>query len=150
MITISRYFIKTSFLFMIMGMLCGVWQYGHIAFNWRAPSTLPMAHAHIILIGGIINMIIGVACWFFPRTKKGYRFYNPKIMWRLYWLINISTFGRFCIELLSGFMSNNIFLKIGFWFSIIQIGTLGIIFAQLWERVVSKGSFIRESTGETF
>ena len=150
MITISRYFIKTAFLLMIIGMMCGVWQYGHIAFNWFAPYTLPMAHAHIILIGGMMNMIIGIACWFFPRTKKGYRFYRPKIIWGSYWLLNFSTLGRFCIELVSGITSNNTLLKTGFWLSVIQIGTVGIIFAQLWERVISKGSFIRESMGEQF
>lgn len=150
MTTTSRYFIKTSFLFMVLGMVCGVWQYGHIVFNWYSPGTLSFAHAHIMLIGGMMNMIIGVACWFFPRSKRGYRVYNPKVMWISYWSLTLSTLGRFCIELYSGITLNNELLQTAFFISIIQIGTLGIIFQQLWDRVVSKGSLIRESKGEAF
>ena len=146
----SRYFIKTSFLCFGLGMMSGIWQYGHYVYDWAAPDTLIMAHTHIILIGGVMNMIIGVATWFFPRSKKGYRFYNPQFMWSLYWVLSFATIGRFVVEILAGYQQVPVLLIIGFWTSVLQMTVLAIIFFQLWDRVRSKGSYIREATGETF
>ena len=146
----SRYFIKTSFLCFGLGMMSGIWQYGHYVYDWAASDTLIMAHTHIILIGGVMNMIIGVATWFFPRSKKGYRFYNPQFMWSLYWVLSFATIGRFVVEILAGYQQNRELLIIGFWTSVLQMTVLAIIFFQLWDRVRPKGSNIREATGETF
>ena len=146
----SRYFIKTSFLCFGLGMMSGIWQYGHYVYDWAASDTLIMAHTHIILIGGVMNMIIGVATWFFPRSKKGYRFYNPQFMWSLYWVLSFATIGRFVVEILAGYQQNRELLIIGFWTSVLQMTVLAIIFFHLWDRVRSKGSYIREATGETF
>ena len=146
----SRYFIKTSFLCFGLGMMSGIWQYGHYVYDWTAPDTLIMAHTHIILIGGVMNMIIGVATWFFPRSKKGYQFYNPQFMWSLYWVLSFATIGRFVVEILAGYQQVPVLLIIGFWTSVLQMTVLAIIFFQLWDRVRSKGSYIREATGETF
>ncbi len=146
----SRYFIKTSFLFFGLGMMSGIWKYGHYVYDWTAPDTLIMAHTHIILIGGVMNMIIGVATWFFPRSKKGYQFYNPQFMWSLYWVLSFATIGRFIVEILAGYQPNREILIIGFWTSVLQMTVLTIIFFQLWDRVRPKGSYIREATGETF
>ena len=146
----SRYFIKTSFLCFGLGMMSGIWQYGHYVYDWAASDTLIMAHTHIILIGGVMNMIIGVATWFFPRSKKGYRFYNPQFMWSLYWVLSFATIGRFVVEILAGYQQNRELLIIGFWTSVLQMTVLAIIFLQLWDRVRPKGSNIREAMGETF
>ena len=146
----SRYFIKTSFLFFGLGMMSGIWKYGHYVYDWTAPDTLIMAHTHIILIGGVMNMIIGVATWFFPRSKKGYQFYNPQFMWSLYWVLSFATIGRFIVEILADYQPNREILIIGFWTSVLQMTVLTIIFFQLWDRVRPKGSYIREVTGETF
>jgi len=146
----SRHFIKTSFLCFALGMMSGIWQYGHYVYTWPAPDTLIMAHTHIILVGGVINMIIGVAIWFFPRSKKGYRFYNPQFMWSLYWVLSFVTIGRFVVEILAGFQQNSVLLIIGFWTSVLQMTVLATIFFQLWDRVRSRGSHIRESMGEVF
>jgi uncharacterized protein involved in response to NO len=150
MISISRYFIKTSILCFSLGMSCGIWQYGHHAFGWETPYTITMAHSHVILIGGMVNMIIGVAVWLFPRSKKGYKFYDPNIIWATYLILTASTITRFCAELLAGITMNQSWLVIGFWTSTIQLITLAVIFSQLWDRVRSKGSYIREAAGETF
>ena len=146
----SRYFIKTSFFCFGLGMMSGIWQYGHYVYDWAAPDSLIMAHTHIILIGGVMNMIIGVATWFFPRSKKGYQFYNPQFMWSLYWVLSFATIGRFIVEILAGYQPNREILIIGFWTSVLQMTVLATIFFQLWDRVRSKGSYIREATGETF
>jgi hypothetical protein len=109
-----------------------------------------MAHTHIILIGGMVNMIIGVASWVFPRSKKGYRFYNPRFMWLLYWILTFATLGRFGVEIAAGYVPHQALLKTGFFASILQVSVLAGIFFQLWDRVVTKGSHIREALGETF
>jgi len=130
--------------------MSGIWQYGHYVYVWAAPDTLIMAHTHIIFLGGVMNMIIGFATWFFPRSKKGYQFYNPQLMWSLYWVLSLATIGRFIVEILAGYQQNKELLIIGFWTSVLQMIVLSIIFFQLWDRVVTKGSHLRETLGETF
>jgi len=86
----------------------------------------------------------------FPRSKKGYRFYNPRFMWLLYWILTFATLGRFGVEIAAGYVPHQALLKTGFFASILQVSVLAGIFFQLWDRVVTKGSHIREALGETF
>lgn len=71
MFTTVRYFIKTSIAFLALGILTGL----HMSFSKyisQAAYTqeLISAHTHVILVGSVMMMIMGVALWFFPRPEK--------------------------------------------------------------------------------
>ena len=74
MFTTARYFIKTSFVFFAVGLTAGLYLYGAKIFGWFVPTTLASAHTHVLLVGGVLMMILGVAVWFFPRPPKD----NPR------------------------------------------------------------------------
>lgn len=57
----ARVFIKTALSFFIAGILSGLYLYGAKIFNWRIPFTLGGAHSHLLLMGGVYLMILGVA-----------------------------------------------------------------------------------------
>jgi len=67
----QRWMIKTSLIYLLVGVLIGLlifladlfpsleWIY-----DWRT------VHVHLILVGSVIQMIMGVALWMFPRRKE--------------------------------------------------------------------------------
>ena len=71
MFTTVRYFVKTSLAFLVVGILTGL-QMSFAKYIYQAGYTqeLISAHTHVILVGSVMMMIMGVALWFFPEQKK--------------------------------------------------------------------------------
>lgn len=152
MFSTVRYFIKTSIIFLLIGIITGL--YLLIASNyfnsWSHPD-LVSAHTHIILVGSVMMMIMGVALWFFPRPGKDDKLYKPDLILAAYFIITTSTLIRYFSQVISAIVLPNELLK--FLVTISSIGqVLGIIifFISIWGRIRSVGSHIRESKGEKF
>jgi len=150
MFTTARYFIKTSFAFFILGLVSGLYIYGAKIFGWPLPYSLIQAHFHLLLMGGVFMMILGVGVWFFPRAKKDDKKYNPDIVRTSYYLFTLSTFGRFIVEIYQGLTVGGIADALGFWFSTLQILAAATIIYSIWGRIRPVGSQIREKRGEKF
>lgn len=152
MFSTVRYFIKTSIIFLMLGILTGL--YIIIARNyfdvWPHPD-LVSAHTHIILVGSVMMMIMGVALWFFPRAEKDDKLYKPDVVLAAYFVITISSCIRFISQIISAFILPNEILK--FFLTISSFGqVLGItiFFVSMWGRIRSVGSHLREAKGEKF
>ena len=150
MFTTARYFIKTAFGFFILGLVSGLYIYGAKVFGWSLPFTLIQAHLHVLLMGGMFLMILGVCIWFFPRAKKDDKKYNPDIIKASYWVYTGSTLLRFVAEVFQGLQPRGIADAIGFWSSALQVLAAGTIIYSIWGRIRPVGSQIREGRGEKF
>ncbi|MCL4551062.1 MAG: cbb3-type cytochrome c oxidase subunit I [Bacteroidetes bacterium] len=152
MFSTVRYFIKTSIIFLVLGILTGL--YMLIARNyfniWPHPD-LVSAHTHIILVGSVMMMIMGVALWFFPRAEKNDKLYKPAAVLAAYYIMTVSTVIRFASQIASSFLNSN-----DLWKFILTISACGqvlgiiIFFVSMWGRIRSVGSHIREAQGERF
>ena len=92
MFSTVRYFIKTSIFFLIVGILTGLYLMSAKYFGLPGyGSETISAHTHLILVGSVIMMIMGVALWFFPRAEKTDKKYNPDLIRFVFWLMAIST-----------------------------------------------------------
>ena len=150
MFTTARYFIKTSFVFFAVGLTAGLYLYGAKIFGWFVPTTLVSAHTHVLLVGGVLMMILGVAVWFFPRPPKDNSRYNPTLVLLFYGLFTLATALRFILEILAGiYVSRGLFLG-GFLASIVQVGAIAGLIYQVWGRIRPVGSQVREKKGERF
>ena len=151
MFSLVRYFIKTSFAFFILGFLAGLYMYGGQTFGWPYPATLVTAHTHVLLVGGMMMMILGVAVWFFPRPTREDTHYDPDRVKAFYYLFTVSTAGRFIIEIGLGLWPGFREIRItAFAMAGLQvIGMIGLIYS-IWNRVRPVGSQIREKRGEKF
>ena len=151
MFTTVRYFIKTSVVFLIIGLITGL--YLMIANYFNLPGynqEIISAHTHLILIGFVMMMIMGVAIWFFPRPEKGDKKYNPDLIRFVYWLITTSTALRFIFQMLYGFLFIKWFTYIITIASFLQIVSFVLLFYSVWNRIRPVGSHIREKRGEKF
>jgi cbb3-type cytochrome oxidase subunit 1 len=68
----------------------------------RAPARLLItAHTHLLLVGFVLMLIMGVATWMFPRPGVGNTRYRPGTAEAVYWIVAIGTTIRAVAEILS-------------------------------------------------
>ena len=98
-----RRYIKTSFVFLMAGLLLG----GYIvAAEFLAirysPRLFITTHAHLLLVGFMLMMVMGVATWMFPRPAKDDTRYRPELAEVVYWLMTLATALRAAGEVFLG------------------------------------------------
>ncbi len=98
-----RWMIKTSLVYLSIGFLLGLALFlaqrfpgFRWAFGWR------YVHVHLILMGGIIQLIMGVALWMFPRTQEAPHVTPSWQGWLVYGLLNVGTLMRSACEPFTG------------------------------------------------
>lgn len=151
MYTLVRRFIKTGIGFLFAGLVVGAILlirrelYG----IWPHPY-LVSAHAHAVLVGFVIFLILGVALWLFPRAQKDDFRYRPGRVEAAYWILLVGTGSRFIGEVLRVWLA-------GRWLAwsivlggLAQVLGLVVYFWAMWTRIRPVGSHIREAAGERF
>ena len=152
MFSTVRYFIKTSIIFLVIGLLTGLYMSMCTnVFKTGYGAELISAHTHLILAGSIMMMIMGVALWFFPRPEKEDTRYKPDVIRISYWIMTLSTSLRFISQVISSFEEIQFLHWMITLFSIGQITAMIIFFYGMWGRIRSSGgSRLRELKGEKF
>ena len=103
MTPLVRRYIKTSFVFLLAGLLLGGWIIAAEFLVGRYPPRLFItAHVHLLLVGFMLMMVMGVATWMFPRPAKDDTRYRPELAEAVYWVMTVSTALRAAAELLGG------------------------------------------------
>ena len=98
-----RRYIKTSFVFLIAGLVLGGYIIvGEFLLGTYPPRLFVTAHAHLLLVGFLLMMVMGVATWMFPRPAKDDPRYRPELAEAVYWVMTISTAVRAAAELWAG------------------------------------------------
>lgn len=151
MFTTVRYFVKTSITFLILGIFTGLYiSYTKYISKTGYSIELLSAHTHIILVGSVMMMIMGVALWFFPRAEKNDKKYNPDLILIVYWLMTISTLLRFIFQVIKGLYWSETFDYYIAIASALQVISMLLFFYSIWGRIRPVGSKIREARGEKF
>jgi len=151
MFTTVRYFITTSLAFLVLGILTGLYMsFVKYVFQTGYSQEMISAHTHVILVGAVIMMIMGVALWFFPRPEKDDKKYDPDLISVTYWLLAGTTALRFISQIIASFYFIswiNIAIVI---FSSLQVAAMILFFYSMWGRIRAVGSQYREAKGEKF
>ncbi len=90
--------IRSSIFWILSGTLLGVAMtlaYRLDIFAWAPPWRT--AHVHMLLVGGVLQMIMGVALWMFPRPTRATQWPTGRQGWSLYALLNGGTLLRSAI-----------------------------------------------------
>lgn len=151
MFSTVRYFIKTSVIFLITGILTGLYMsVSKYIFKIGYSQELISAHTHLILIGSVMMMIMGVALWFFPRADKDDKKYNPDLILTSYWVMTIGTSSRFIFQVSANFFLSDLIQYLIAISSALQVIAMILFFYSMWGRIRPVGSHIREAKGEKF
>ena len=94
-----RRYIKTSFMFLLAGLLLGAYVTVGQAMSAYPPRLVITAHVHLLLVGFMLLIVMGVATWMFPRPARDDRRYRPELAETVYWVMTLSTVVRAGAEL---------------------------------------------------
>ncbi len=104
MTPLVRRYIKTSFVFLLAGLLLGAWIIvSEFVGGHYPPRLFITAHVHLLLVGFMLMMVMGVATWMFPRPARDDTAYRPELAEAVYWIMSLATALRAAGELLAGF-----------------------------------------------
>lgn len=151
MYTLVRRFIKTGIGFLFAGLILGAWMIVRRDIQGVFPSPyLASAHAHAVLIGFVMFLILGVALWLFPRAPKDDDRYRPERAEASYWILLVSTLSRFVAEAARAWVDEPLLGWIVVGGGLGQIVGLAVYFWTMWPRIRPVGSHVREAKGEKF
>src|SRR5215510_7622811 len=92
---LARLYIKTSLVFLVVGLLVGGYIIVAELVLGAYPSRLLItAHVHLLLVGFMLMLIIGVATWMFPRPARDDARYRPELAEAVYWIMTLSMVVR--------------------------------------------------------
>jgi cbb3-type cytochrome oxidase subunit 1 len=95
-----RRYIKTSFVFLLAGLLLGGYMsVSEFVVGVHPPRLFITAHVHVLLVGFVLTLIIGVATWMFPRPARDDTRYRPELAEAVYWIVTLSTIARASAEI---------------------------------------------------
>jgi len=149
--SLVRRYIKTAIAFLVAGLLIG----GYLLvrrelLGVHATPYEISAHTHLILVGFVMMMILGVALWLFPRPTKEDAQYSPAAANIAYWLLAIGTAVRGIAELAVQLPQSQWIAWMIVTSGLAQIVGLVVFFYTMWSRIRGVGSQLRESKGERF
>lgn len=95
MTPLVRRYIKTSFLFLLCGLAIGAYLVtAQFLLDVYPPRLLVTAHVHLLLVGFLLLIVMGVATWMFPRPARDNRHYRPGVAEAVYWVMTVATMLR--------------------------------------------------------
>ena len=146
-----RRFIKTAIGFLAVGLGIGLWMLVRRELTGLHPSPYEAsAHTHALLVGFVMEMILGVALWLFPRPDKTDARYNPGMIGVAYWSLTIGTAARVAAELLRARDAMPVLRWAIIAGGVAQTGAVLLFFHTMWSRIRPLGSRAREAAGERF
>ena len=101
MTPLVRRYIKTSFVFLMTGLLVGAYiVVAQFVFDAYPPRLLITTHTHLLLVGFMLMLVMGVATWMFPRPARDDPGYRPGLAEAAYWIMTLATALRASAEIL--------------------------------------------------
>ncbi len=86
---ITRRFIKTGLVFFVLSMIAGVLAAARPVFALPAiVGALTPIYFHLFMVGWVLQLIMGIAYWMFPKYSKERPRGYDELMWAAYWLLN--------------------------------------------------------------
>ncbi|TAH36409.1 MAG: hypothetical protein EYC70_11460 [Planctomycetota bacterium] len=138
MTPLVRRFLKTAIVFLGAGLVLGLVLSAALHFElFTAPYPMRVAHVHLILVGFVMMMIMGVALWMFPRPARADARYRPERMQLVWWVMTCAVSVRTASELASGGSAAAALHVTAFVASAAEAFGIGLFFLNLWSRIRS-------------
>jgi heme/copper-type cytochrome/quinol oxidase subunit 1 len=139
MTPVVRLYVKTSFVFLLLGLALGGYITMQVNLAGRAvPWPLITAHVHVLLVGFMLMLVFGVATWMFPRPARDTGRYRPGLAHVVYWLLTVSTIVRVLGELTAAALwtRSSVLAAVG---GLGQLAAALLFVVNMWTRVRMPG-----------
>jgi hypothetical protein len=136
---ITRWFIKAGLVFFVAALVAAVllaaqstWQFSPFL------GAFGPAYFHLFMVGWITQLIIGVAVWMFPKYSIQQPRGNERMLWAVFWLLNVGLVLRVVAEPLNTLQPGGMWGGVVALSAVLQwLGGMGF-FANAWTRVKEK------------
>lgn len=96
--SLTRWFVKTSFICLGLALIAGLLQEAQSTFGWAGLGGLFPVYIHLFVLGWITQLIFGVVFWMFPKySSERPRGYDA-LGWWTYGLLNTGLLLRVIAE----------------------------------------------------
>jgi cbb3-type cytochrome oxidase subunit 1 len=138
--TLTQISIKTSLIYLLAALVLGVL----LAIQPLMPSGVPFAvllgtlrpvYLHLLIVGWLTQLIIGVMYWMFPKYSKEHPRGSTSLGWASYIALNIGLLMRVVGEPLLVLYSASIGGVLLFLSALLQCGAAWGVFGNTWARV---------------
>jgi hypothetical protein len=88
--TLTRWFLKTALVYLIIALLTGALLAGRAI--WALPPlvlALTPVYFHMFMVGWVTQLIFGVVFWMFPKYSKEQPRGHERLGWTVYGLLNL-------------------------------------------------------------
>lgn len=131
-----RRYVKTSFVFLAAGLLLGGWIIvGEFLLGVYPPRLFITAHVHLLLVGFMLMIVMGVATWMFPRPARDDARYRPELAEAVHWIMTLATAVRAAAEVAgpyTGLPALRWVIALG---GLGQLAGAGLFIVNMWWRV---------------
>jgi hypothetical protein len=86
--TVTRWYIKTSLLYLVAALLVGALLAGRAWWPSAVWSGLSPVYFHLLMVGWVTQLIFGVVYWLFPKYSKERPRGHEWLAWAVYGLLN--------------------------------------------------------------
>ncbi len=131
--TLARYTIKTALVHLALALLIGLALAAQPVFGlplWIA--RLRPVFLHLLIVGWLTQLIIGVAHWMFPKYTKEHPRGDLRLGWAVYWLLNLGLGLRALGEVLEPGSPGGGLLALS---ALFQVSAGWLFIASIWPRV---------------
>ncbi len=134
---LARWYFKTSLVYLIAGLLIGVVLSIGGPLGGLLAGMTPVYY-HVLVVGWITQLILGVAIWMFPKYTLEQPRGNETMAWGAYLLLNLGLVLRVIAEPLNIPGPTNIWGALLVASAVFQLLAGGLIVGNLWRRVKEK------------
>jgi cbb3-type cytochrome oxidase subunit 1 len=131
-----RRYVKTSFVFLLAGLVIGAYLItAQFVFDLYPSRLFTTTHAHLLLVGFMLMMVMGVATWMVPRPARDDTRYRPELAETVYWVMTAATALRALAEVavaLTGALGLRWLITVG---GLGQLAGTALFVVNMWWRV---------------
>ena len=131
-----RRYIKTSLTFLMAGLLLGGYLIvAEFVIGRYPPRLFITAHVHLLLVGFMLMIVMGVATWMFPRPARDQGRYHPGLAEAVYWVMTLATATRAAAEVAAPFVESAALRLVIAAAGLGQLVGAGLFVLNMWSRV---------------
>jgi hypothetical protein len=133
---VTRWMIKAGLIYLAAGVIIAGLHDVHS--EWFGLSLLAV-YWHMIVMGWITQVIMGVSIWMFPGRRRGKAKEEPFLPWVVFGLLNTGLIARFASEPFLSVANNSAWIEGGMMVSaLLQTGAIAAYLSEMWPRVQAK------------
>lgn len=137
--TISRIFVKTGIVYFVLSMILGIAL--KLPF-FTSPALVPLFW-HMLMVGWITQIIMGVSLWMFPGRPREEGFKAHKKGWLMFFALNSGLVLRIIGEPMLTYSEALLWQIVVVLSAILQLMAGLIYFAEMWPRLLSRKEILK-------